>query len=160
MVMSAEEKKAKRKAYDQLPENKARNAARAKARAQSPAGKAQIKDCQQRYNNKNRDHLNSKQRDRDQHPDAVALRGTPEKRYLRHKANAKYRGLGFLLTFDQWWKIWEDSGHWDERGYNEGQYCMCRTADQGAYEAGNVRIDTIENNKAESLELRRGGWQE
>jgi hypothetical protein len=71
------------------------------------------------------------------------------KRYKDHKASAKQRGIPFLLTYPQWLSIWEASGHLDERGPRMDQYCMARYGDSGAYEVGNVRIITCEDNIAE-----------
>src|SRR5277367_2315312 len=41
---------------------------------------------------------------------------TPRGRYDNHKQRAAKRGIAFLLTFDEWWSIWDASGHWNERG--------------------------------------------
>jgi hypothetical protein len=70
----------------------------------------------------------------------LKTRGTPLSRYREQRASAQRRGIPFLLTFEEWWRIWEDSGHWAERGRQRGQYCMARHGDQGAYEVGNVTI--------------------
>jgi len=67
---------------------------------------------------------------------------TPEGRYSKQKEHAKTRGIGFNLTFDEWWELWQP--HYAERG--QGGLMMCRTNDEGAYELGNVRIDTHRNN--------------
>lgn len=77
------------------------------------------------------------------------LRKTPRGRYHIHKTNAEYRGIPFLLTFEEWWSIWEP--YWAEDNY--GKLCMCRTNDEGAYEIGNVRIDTWQNNYREARNL-------
>jgi hypothetical protein len=63
--------------------------------------------------------------------------------------NARFRDIPFLLTFEQWWAIWQQSGKWEQRGSRRGQYCMARYGDQGAYEIGNVSICLIEDNRAE-----------
>ena len=47
-------------------------------------------------------------------------------KFWHHKFGARKRGISFLLTFDEWWKIWQDSGHWEERGTKGGQYVMAR----------------------------------
>jgi hypothetical protein len=66
--------------------------------------------------------------------------------YSDHKKRAKLRGIPFRLTYEQWLKIWEDSGHLHERGTRRGQYVMARNGDKGPYAIGNVRIVTaIEN---------------
>jgi hypothetical protein len=77
----------------------------------------------------------------------------PEKTaYQNHRHTARRRNIPFLLTFDEWWSIWRDSAKWEQRGRNAGTYCMARHGDQGAYEVGNVRICTKQENAAE----RRG----
>ena len=69
--------------------------------------------------------------------------------YCEHRRHSAERNIPFLLTFDEWWMIWEQSGHWNERGNRRGQYCMSRPGDQGAYEIGNVKIVLNEDNRSE-----------
>lgn len=73
----------------------------------------------------------------------------PNQRFYTHRSNAKRRNIPFLLSFDEWWKIWQDSGKWTQCGKGKGKYCMARPGDQGAYEIGNVRICLNEENRAE-----------
>jgi len=79
---------------------------------------------------------------------------TPKGRFSDHKRGAKQRGIAFYLTFEQWWGYWEE--HWEARGTGADAMCMCRTNDEGAYEVGNVRIDTNANNAKECLQIRWG----
>ena len=65
---------------------------------------------------------------------------TPRGRYHQHKGKATARGISFLLTFEEWWDFWQDSGKWDQRGTRRDQYVMARFGDRGAYELGNIRI--------------------
>lgn len=76
-------------------------------------------------------------------------RQSPKGKYARHKMNSANRGVPFNLSFEQWWTIWMQSGKWHLRGNRKGQYVMARTADRGAYEIGNVRIEKHEGNVAE-----------
>ena len=76
-------------------------------------------------------------------------RHEPEYKYRAHRANARARNILFLLTFDQWWELWKQSGKWKKRGWSYGQYVMARPGDQGAYEIGNVIICLAETNRAE-----------
>src|SRR5258706_1578724 len=71
------------------------------------------------------------------------------KKYRDHKADAKRRGIQFLLSFDGWMKIWLDSGHWNKRGRGRGKYHMARFGDKGPYAIGNVKIITHEENSKE-----------
>lgn len=73
----------------------------------------------------------------------------PRVSFEAHRRDAAERGIAFLLSFDQWWALWEQSGHWHERGRERGKYCMARFGDCGAYEQGNVRIVTSGENHAE-----------
>ena len=64
--------------------------------------------------------------------------------YASHKCSAKKRGIPFLLTFEEWHKIWQDSGKL--RGRGSDLYCMARHNDTGPYAIGNVSIITNHEN--------------
>ncbi len=66
------------------------------------------------------------------------------------RRGAKKRGIAFHLTFEEWWDIWQSSGHWHERGKSKGQYCMARYGDEGDYEVGNVKIIPFGDNVREA----------
>jgi len=85
--------------------------------------------------------------------------------------NARKRGIGWELTFEQWWTIWRESGKWEQRGKTKGCYVMARPGDLGPYKVGNVYITTHSDNAktAQSHARRRparprkerhpkGGW--
>lgn len=57
----------------------------------------------------------------------------------------------FRLTKDEWWDIWQKSGHYHERGCRKGQYVMSRYNDLGDYVVGNVFIQTHSDNVREHL---------
>lgn len=70
---------------------------------------------------------------------------TPTGAYRCQRSNARHRRIDWNLTLWQWWTIWKESGHWEERGRGQG-YVMCRVNDEGPYAVGNVFIATaIEN---------------
>jgi len=72
-------------------------------------------------------------------------------KYACHKSKAKSRGIEFNLTYEEWWDIWEKSGKWAQRGAQKGCYVMSRKNDMGAYEIGNVFIQTHEENRREAM---------
>jgi hypothetical protein len=76
--------------------------------------------------------------------------------YNTHIGNARQRGVAFLLTFDEWWGIWNASGKWEQRGARKDHYVMARLGDVGPYAVGNVRICTHAENNAEANRLSRG----
>jgi hypothetical protein len=71
--------------------------------------------------------------------------------------NARARDIEFLLTYSEWLKIWQDSGHLSERGKKLGQYVMARFGDKGPYAVGNVRIIATTENLAEGRERQLDG---
>ena len=77
-----------------------------------------------------------------------------KKRYSEQKRRAKVRGIDFLLTFEEWANIWQQSGKWDQRGRGNGKYVMSRNGDIGPYAVGNVRIVIHRDNVAEMLHRR------
>lgn len=82
---------------------------------------------------------------------------SPKGKFNCHKGNAKKRGVPFLLTFDQWWDIWQRSGKWDKRGCKPGCYVMARRGDTGPYAVYNVDIVKFTRNLAEGRITRWRG---
>lgn len=76
-------------------------------------------------------------------------KGHPIAKFVSQKRNASKRGIGWDLTFKEWWDIWQESGKWDLRGRGQG-YCMARHGDTGPYSKGNVEIITIGQNFSDS----------
>lgn len=67
------------------------------------------------------------------------------------KAAAKYRGVAWDMTFEEWLQIWESSGKYELRGNQKGCYCMARTGDTGPYKVGNVSIVKQEQNHKDAF---------
>lgn len=78
-------------------------------------------------------------------------RASARGKFSVHKINAKQRGIEFLLTFEQWHRIWLDSGYYDQMGNTAGKYNMCRLNDEGAYSEGNVYIGPWTYNAMDGL---------
>ena|ERR1035437_7057048 len=79
------------------------------------------------------------------------LSKTPLYKYSYQKRHAASRGIPFTLTFEEWWKLWEDSGKYSERGKKPHQYCMSRNKDIGGYEVGNVYISQVSDNLIDQM---------
>lgn len=71
------------------------------------------------------------------------------RKYMRQRARAAARGIGWDLTLSEWWEIWQSSGQWENRGRRAEMYVMARHKDQGPYSADNVQIKTLSENMAE-----------
>lgn len=76
--------------------------------------------------------------------------------YASQKFCARRRGIDFLLTREEWLKIWIDSGNLPKRGRGAGKYCMARYGDIGSYSVDNVRI--ILNKANHSEQAHPVGW--
>jgi hypothetical protein len=67
-------------------------------------------------------------------------------KYKMQQRNATDRSIPFLLTYEEWLKVWNDSGKLEQRGRGADKFCMCRVGDLGSYEVGNVFIGTGREN--------------
>jgi len=81
-----------------------------------------------------------------------AAGGTMAFSYQRRAAHM--RGIKWGLMLKQWWDLWQQSGHWSERGRGAAKYCMARVRDRGDYEVGNVYITTARENGQEYQKSR------
>lgn len=79
----------------------------------------------------------------------------PTRAYASQRKNAHSRGIEWQLTLWQWWSIWQQSGHWQNRGRGQG-YVMCRFGDDGAYAPGNVFIALAAENSSEQKRKKSG----
>jgi hypothetical protein len=79
---------------------------------------------------------------------------SPKGKYRRQRANAEFREIPWDFTFETWWKLWEDSGMWEERGVGRNAFCMSRIDDEGPYSPSNVEIVPQWQNRSEYLERR------
>jgi hypothetical protein len=82
------------------------------------------------------------------------LKDEYQRAFNGQKRNAKKRGIEWRLQYWEWLQIWEESGHWHERGKNAGEYVMARHGDKGPYEYGNVKIITADANNYEASQTR------
>jgi len=75
--------------------------------------------------------------------------------FNRQRRTAKQRGISWELDFWQWLRIWEESGHLEQRGRKAGCFQMCRNGDVGPYASSTVRIDLMESNSREAQLTKR-----
>lgn len=70
--------------------------------------------------------------------------------YRYQKSCAKnHRGIPWNITFIEWLTVWHTSGFLHLRGKVRGCYQMSRVGDRGAYEVGNVFIQSQGDNIAD-----------
>jgi transcriptional regulator with XRE-family HTH domain len=76
---------------------------------------------------------------------------SPMGKYQQHRKNALARGIAWQFTFAEWWKVWQESGKWAERGRGNG-YVMARWGDGDApYSPDTVYICTQGENAKDSF---------
>ncbi len=73
--------------------------------------------------------------------------------YNTQKANAKKRGIGFMLTFQDWCEFWGEDI--ERRGTGPTNLQMQRFADTGPYAIGNIKKGTPKQNAATRLNMLR-----
>lgn len=74
-------------------------------------------------------------------------KGSPLRKFTEHRKNARQRGLGWDFTFAEWWRLWQESGKWDQRGRGKHGYVMARWGDGDApYSVDTVYICTQPEN--------------
>lgn len=79
---------------------------------------------------------------------------SPRNKYSHQRYRAGMRGVEFLLTFEDWMRLW--APYWHNRGNLSGQFVMARKGDKGAYKLGNVEIKT-QNENARDRKTNRSG---
>ena len=65
--------------------------------------------------------------------------------WQHQKSHAKCRGIGFLLTIEEFITFWGDS--FEHRGRGPDDLCMGRYGDEGPYRLGNIYIVSMSENK-------------
>lgn len=87
----------------------------------------------------------------------IDLRGLkrPTRAYSQQRRNAFSRGIKWEFNLWQWWCVWQQSGHWDQRGRGQG-YVMCRKNDAGPYSPDNVFIALAVENNSEGSRKKSG----
>ena len=73
-----------------------------------------------------------------------------KQRYKEQLKKANSRKIDWLFTFEDWCKVWEDSGKWDQRGCRKGEYVMSRLGDVGPYSPANIVIKLCSENVSEA----------
>ncbi len=68
------------------------------------------------------------------------IRNTMRVRWLRHKAQAKYRAEAYDFPYEAWLACWQLSGLQDQMGRLGHQYTMVRTDPRQPWHKDNVKI--------------------
>lgn len=85
---------------------------------------------------------------------AVRKAYTNQIAHCKYKLDALGNPVKMRMSLQQFADIWDQSGHWDQRGRKKDEYCMARHNDIGHYEVGNVKIITNAENVSEAQKSR------
>lgn len=75
--------------------------------------------------------------------------------WMRMRAQAKYRGEQFELTFEQFQTKWADK--WEHRGRGRDDYCLTRKDPEQSWNSNNCELRIRAEHLAESNRRTRNG---
>jgi hypothetical protein len=77
--------------------------------------------------------------------------------WLKARAQANFRNEEWLLTFEDWFALWD--GIWHQRGRDSDDLCLARMDMSGPWSVANVEIMTIRERRAkqayDTVSMRR-----
>ena len=76
-----------------------------------------------------------------EHKQLVACGATAA--YREQKNSCRLRGIPWELPFEDWWRLWQESGHWNERGRTRDAYCLTRIDYAQPFSVANALITTL-----------------
>lgn len=82
---------------------------------------------------------------------------TYTKQYNQQKTNAKYRGINWNFSYEEWIEWW--GADIEKRGKKKGSLCMARKGDEGPYHPENCFKSLFENNSFEAHYGKSKGTQ-
>ena len=78
-------------------------------------------------------------------------------KYMRHKAQAKYRREEYELTLDEYMSIWLESPYLDNHGRTSSAHCMIRINEDLPWRLDNVEIVPRKSFLSEKAKLQGFG---
>lgn len=68
-----------------------------------------------------------------------AIKPSARLAFRKQREHVQRKGIVFALKLGEWWMLWQQSGHWKQRGRARNKYVMTRRAD-GPLSAANALI--------------------
>lgn len=79
--------------------------------------------------------------------------------WLQQRNQAQYREEGWTISFEDWVRAWDASGHWEERGRVKGTWCMTRKDWSTPWTVDNIQIITREDHAKLQGSALAAGWR-
>ena len=79
--------------------------------------------------------------------------------WLQQRNQANYREEGWTIEFEAWKQMWDESGHWQDRGRVKGTWCMTRRDWSTPWTVENAIIVTREVHARMQGDAVAQGWR-
>jgi len=79
--------------------------------------------------------------------------------FVQQKNQAQWRDEGWTISFEDWKRLWRESGQWENRGRERGCYCMTRLDWSTSWTLDNVVIITREEHARLQGDAMASGWR-
>jgi hypothetical protein len=79
--------------------------------------------------------------------------------FIQQKNQAQYRDEGWLISFEAWKQLWDESGQWENRGRVRGTWCMTRSDWSTPWTVANAIIVPREVHARMQATAVAGGWR-
>lgn len=78
--------------------------------------------------------------------------------WRKQKNSCRLRGIAWELPFEDWWRLWQESGHWEQRGRSRDAYVLTRADYALPFSATNALITTF-SDCCRRLQIATGSLQ-
>jgi hypothetical protein len=79
--------------------------------------------------------------------------------WIQQKNQAQYRDEGWDISFAEWKQLWDQSGHWADRGRVKGTWCMTRRDWSLPWTVDNAMVITREEHARMQGQAIAAGWR-
>lgn len=79
--------------------------------------------------------------------------------WIQQKNQAQWREEGWTISYEDWKRLWDESGQWDNRGRARSCYCMTRRDITEPWSVDNVMIITREEHARSQSQAANAGYR-
>lgn len=79
--------------------------------------------------------------------------------FIQQKNQAQWREEPWLITFEEWKQLWDESGQWDNRGRERSCFCMTRRDVTEPWTKNNATVISREEHSRKQSLLQATGYR-
>ena len=79
--------------------------------------------------------------------------------FVQQRNQANWREEGWTISFEDWKRLWAESGRWPNRGRERGDYCMTRRDWSTPWTVENAQIITRQEHARLQGDAVAAGWR-